>query len=125
MAILLPFGAVVKRLQLQQPLRRIDDDSAGCEIDLLDHLFHRRDQVLLRFALDYVEIAAGRGPDARDRPDAVALCVEDFEADHLVVVILVGAQRWKLRLGNRDCGADPFFRKNWGQVLPGCCPNVT
>ena len=85
----------VSQLQLQQSLRRIDDHSTCGEIDLLNHPSHRRDQVLLRFALDYVEIAARLRPDTRDGSDTCALGVEDFEADDLIVVILVRMYPWE------------------------------
>lgn len=71
-----PDAAFAPKLQLQQPFRRVDDHSSRREIDFLHDLFRHGNQILFRFALNDVEIAAGGGPEACDFTDVVALCVE-------------------------------------------------
>lgn len=97
-------------LQLQQSLRRVDDHSSRVEVDLLNDLFRHRDQIFFRFALDDVEIAAGRGGDARDLSEEFAAGGENFEADDLIVVILVVLQWREIGFGDGDNPADPFLR---------------
>ena len=67
--------------------------------------------MLLRLVLNNVKIAAGSGQKAREFSDVIALRVENFETDDLIVVIFVGAERREIGLRDGEDRADPFFRR--------------
>jgi hypothetical protein len=60
--------------------------------------------------LDDVEVAAGRGPEARDRAEARALGVEDLHADDLIIIVFVIRERRQIAFRDAHDGADPLLR---------------
>jgi len=99
----------IKPLKIEQAIGWIDNHFSGGDINLLNDLLHRWNQVLLVRSPNNVEISARCRPRSSDNADAGAIQVENFEAYDLIMVVFPRLQRLQRRFGDAKIKADPLF----------------